>query len=897
MPQPVEVQGLRAFIDAKKRSVKAAEKRYDIQAAVLELRELAAPLRSPDRFSLSWKPLYLEIFYRDVAAFVLHFVAVHLEICFSEQDREQAFDVFFDREFVPPSRALSALISTLSATKAKTNAIDKTVEEDAEASIVQCVRLLEKAVTVGGVQDVVVEMLKHEQWALPTNTAGVFDALKLAVSGGHSIIGLQVLISQLSSLPDLIYNRRQRDTPAAFRPRRYFPMVSDGLFRGLLDQETPVKQSRIFRMFADKLSRIGQAQVLVQSWLRSFSTSPTVDRSPILFQSLPESCHEQILLQLAGEKVQSSLSAQQALCLPKYRLLAQIPSEVCANKHFQYVIVQKLLLRKPIDDFFWRVLVDVMVQSEGDPCQSPLAAVFDVVLSRWSQSDFAANTEYTVNASVCFFLRYSLQKLSKNGAEAAFTQQDWITKLCKGVQDHMSHSLERVRALGMRVGESLSHVIAAEKPLDFGLKEKDPIEVYGCPVLPEELEQGIADLGLNPLEEVNETQSTPDRQENRGRRNRPKKRSTKPFTLDPDELVLSDDDEDDTSAGDAESESSFDEADSDSDMSLEAYDLEDEEEDLKAKRPLYLKDLIAGLLSDDDREKTEAALNEAETLLRRQPRDLNDKAQEVARALLRLEDKYNTPQFAKLRSQALATTCAQAPTQTLPYLTSQALEREQLLQSRIDVLQAMTSAAQEMSDRGGGYRRISTPKTLLHEQIDSDLSTRTMQSLKTRRWGYRRDALAEPKRNEFAPYALEFFSPLLFGYGAYMRKHSSGPGTSRSEVEQTFLAHLLHTLASFVECAGHAPQTLAMAKCLLEFAWSERSSTNAEVRRQVLFSLSRVLLVVPSGLLRQEVGEALAVVAPWLHQVQHHDPDAGCREAAKLLSSFASVRATSLSMV
>ncbi|KAG6966863.1 hypothetical protein JG688_00006570 [Phytophthora aleatoria] len=621
------MQRLRAFVDARKRSVEAAEKRYDVQAAVAELRELSAPLHSPDRFSPSCKSLYLGSFYRDVTAFLLNFVAVHLEICFTEQDREQAFDVFFDHQ---------------------------TAEEDAEASITQCVRLLEKVVTAGGVQDVVTEMLMQEQ----------------------------------------------------------------------------------------------------------------------------------------------------------------------------YVVAHKLLLRKQIDDlFFWRVLADVMVQCDSDPCQSPLAAVFDVVLARWSQNDFAVNTEYTINASVCFFLRYSLQKLSKNGGEAAITQQDWITKLCKGVQDHMSHSIER--------------------PLDFGLKDEDPLAVYGCPVLPEELENGIADLDLDAtsITEFLE-QSTSE--------------------ASGDELVLSDEDGEDASDSDAESEASFDDADSDSDMSLEAYDLEDDEEDLTAKRPLYLKDLIAGLLSDDDREKTEAALNEAEPLLRRQPRDLSDKAHEVVRALLRLEDKYNTLQFVKLRSQALATACALAPTQTLPYLTSQALEREQLLQSRIDVLLAMTSAAQELSERGGGYQQSKTPKTLLHEQVDSDLKTRTMQSLKNRHWGYRRDPLAAPKRNAFAPYALGFFSPLLFGYVEYVRKHSDSPGKARSEVEQTFLAHLLHALASFVECAGHAPQTIAMAKCLLEFAWSERLSTNAE-----------------------EAGEALAEVAPWLRQMQNHDPDAGCREAARLLSSFA----------
>ncbi|CAH0490010.1 unnamed protein product [Peronospora farinosa] len=875
----VEVQHLRTFIDARKRSIESAERRYDVPAAVAEMRNLASPLLNPDRFSSAWKDLYLEFFYSEVAAFMLSFVAIHIEICLSERDRKQAFDIFFDCQIVPSSRVIGVLTAKLLASKTRADATDRMADEDAEISIVQCVRLLEKAIVANGMEVVVTEMLVQEQ-----------ESVK-------DMIGLQVLVTQLLSLPDIVFNRRQHDTPAVFRPRRYFPTLCDGLFHSLSMQETYVIQSRTFRMFADKLTRIGQAQALVQSWLRFIGTSPTTKINCTLFQHLPESCHEQILLQIASLKIPCYLSVQQALAHPKYRLLAQIPPALCAKKQFQYVVTRKLLLRKPIDDFFfWRVIVDVLAQCDGDPFQSPLAAVFDVVLARWCQSDFAVSTEYTVNSSVCFFLRYSLHKLTEESGGAAFTQQSWITKLCKGVQDHMSHSLKRVRVLGMRVGESLSHVIASEKPLEFGLEDEDPLTTYGCPVLPEELELGIVRLDLANQETSHETLSTPGIARSKGnqsRRKHSKKHFDKPFTLDPDELVLSDDP--DASDGDDKSEFSFDGAHSDSDMSLEAYDFHDDEEDLTAKRPLYLKDLIASLLSDDDHEKIEAALNETESLLRRRPRDLNDKAYEVVRALLRLEDKFNTPQFTRLRSQALATTCALAPAQTLPYLCSQALEREQLLQSRIDVLQAMTSAAQELSERGSGYQRSQPPKTLLQE---SNLGTYTMQSLKTRRWGYRRDPLTSPKRNAFAPYALEFFSPLLFGYVKYVRKHSTVSGTSgktRNEVEQTFLAHLLHALANFVECSGNTPQTIAMAKCLLEFVWSERFNTNAEVRRQVLFSLSRVLLVASPTLLRQEMGKALTEMAPWLHQVQNHDPDAGCREAAQLLSSFASIASVSLS--
>ncbi|CEG43305.1 telomere length regulation protein tel2 [Plasmopara halstedii] len=875
-----DMQQLRAFIDAKKRGIEDAEKRYDVQTAVYELRNLAAPLQSLEQFSPTWKSLYIDFFYRDVTAFLLRFVTVHLEACFSEQDREQAFDIFFDRAIVPSSKAIGALVSTLSATKISAHAAKEREEDDVEATTVQCIRLLEKAVSIDGVLDIVTEMIMQEQ--------------QLTTRNSHSVIGHQVLISQLASLPDLIYNRRQRNTPAAFYPQRYFPMLCDCLFLCNYSQGSPGSQSNTFRMFFDKLTRIGQAQALVQSWLRSIDTNLKWEMSACLFQSVPESAYEHLLLHIADVKTPNSLSAQQALRLSKYRLLAHIPSDVCSNKHFQYVVVHKLLLRKPISDFFfWRVLADIMTKGEECITSSALAAVFDLILTRWSQSDFAVSTEYTVNASVCFFLRYSLQKLSDNGMMKSYIKQDWITKLCKGIQDHMSHSLERVRALGMRVGESLSHIIASEKPLDFELVDQDPLAVYGCPVLYEQPETGLTDLKAD--ERLNQEAKLD--QNSSSRQKHSKHRSAKPYTLDPDELVLSDDgDEENSLQSDRESGSCLNDADSDSDMSLEAYDLEDDEEDLTAKRPLYLKDLIAGLLSDDNRERTEVALNEAEVLLRRTPRDLKDKAHDVVRALLRLENKYKTPQFVKLRLQALATACALAPTQTLPYLCSQALEREQLLQSRIDVLQAMITAAQELSQRGGGKQYSNAPKTLLREQVGNDLETRTMQSLKTRRWGYRRDPLVAPTKNAFAPYALQFFSPLLFGYVQYMQKFSDNFGKARSEIEQMFLAHLLHALANFVECAGHSTQTVAMAKCLLEFSWSERSCSSAEVRRQVLFSISRVLLVVSPTLLQREVGDVLVEIAPWLHQVQNHDPDAGCREAARMLNTCVIMPEASISL-
>lgn len=610
-------------------------------------------------------------------------------------------------------------------------------------------------------------------------------------------------------------------------------------------------------MFSDKMMRVGQREAFVQAWLSALEPTTSVESLKVhalLLKSLSDSCYEAFALELANTN-----PSRPGRSAAKYRLIELMPEDLCATSHFQYIVSHKLLLAKPFSDlYFLRVLVDVLARDPTQARDAPLYTIFDVVVSRWSQDGFPTSVDYALNASICFFLRYSLRKLGSSAA--AFEKREWTAKLCKGVQDHMAHSVERIRTLGMRVGESLSTILSPDNVLDFGIDEEDPLDTFGSS---EDLESLVSGLALDDSAEQNSPDELPKSQRRR-------KKAAKVFALDPDELVESDGDDEELVESDEEDSAS------DSDMSLDPYDLEDDEEDMTARRPLYLKDLIAGLQSDEDREKTETALAEAEALLRKRPRDLHDNANVVVAALLRLEDKFNTPNFSVLRSKALAAVCAISPQQVIPYLQSQALEREQLFQSRIDALEAMVSAAQELSETGV-FAAIPSSKKLLQD----DLDTRTMQGLKTRRWGYRRDPLAPAKKNAFADHAIGFFSPLLFGYAKYVQTHAGTKGLS--DLEQVFLAHVLHALACFVECAGHAPQTISMAKCLLEFAWHERTNSVAAVRRQVLFSLSRVLLVVPPFLLRQEMGENVLDMMAWLQQVRQQDPDEGCREGSRLL--------------
>jgi hypothetical protein len=113
---------------------------------------------------VSCQRLFLDAFYRDVAGFMLGFVAVHIEICLSDAERRDAFDVFFDRSVVPPTRAVAALASVLAATSSSKQSSDKRQADadDTAVTVSHCLRLLEKTVDSGGLQAIVADLLNQE---------------------------------------------------------------------------------------------------------------------------------------------------------------------------------------------------------------------------------------------------------------------------------------------------------------------------------------------------------------------------------------------------------------------------------------------------------------------------------------------------------------------------------------------------------------------------------------------------------------------------------------------------------------------------------------------------------------------------------------------------------------
>uniref|UniRef100_K3X9L8 Telomere length regulation protein conserved domain-containing protein n=1 Tax=Globisporangium ultimum (strain ATCC 200006 / CBS 805.95 / DAOM BR144) TaxID=431595 RepID=K3X9L8_GLOUD len=192
------MQQLRAYIDVQKREIRAAERRYDVQGAADKLKQLAHPLSEPQAFPADWKEVYVDTFYRDVAAFVLGFVAINLEPGFSDEQRRATVAQFFDIAHVPASEVIGVLATTLAATKltksmgtsgrgrrvdAETS--DENAAADAHVTIAQCVRHLETAVHAGALDGIFCEMLAQEETA----------------EHGRNLVAFQSLVSHMGSLP------------------------------------------------------------------------------------------------------------------------------------------------------------------------------------------------------------------------------------------------------------------------------------------------------------------------------------------------------------------------------------------------------------------------------------------------------------------------------------------------------------------------------------------------------------------------------------------------------------------------------------------------------------------------------------------------------------------------
>ncbi|XP_026714584.1 telomere length regulation protein TEL2 homolog [Athene cunicularia] len=658
----------------------------------------------------------------------------------------------------------------------------------------------------------------------------------------------EALLNKIVCLPDHVSNKLQGKNPPVFFPQNYFPFlggaviqvlqkISDSL-RGGLDCSISFvshvlgkvcvhgRQEEILSVLLPRLMDLTKSDCI---WQRICWR---------LVECVPDRWMEAVVLGFVQRAPGADVLS---------RLLGNL---VVKNKKAQFVVTQKVLLLQY--GHSTSVLQNLLGYLSLDSLRRALLIkVLLELLETWSSSSAVKHSPPEQQQYISKAILIGLSHLKEHEIESC--RQELLTSMMEGVKCHLDSSLPQIRCLGMIVAESISSKVNTDGPvLKFQYEEDDEVRELksllvqtppSCvvPSLPDD-ENEKADAALPSVLESNK----------------------KSCTAAP---VMPDDESD---------------AELDSDDDLIPYDMSEDKE-LKVKAPVYIRDCIEVLAGSEDVDKWEATVKALESLVRKNPAATREVSVELAKILLHLEEKTCIEGFGELRQRAQVAVLTTDPIPVAKYLTSQFYSLNYSLRQRIDILDVLVLAAQELScpKSHGKTKHSGAPKPCIQLLPGSDSSKDWRRIVderiksKTRRFAMGRSQVelaAVP--NEFSSVAGHFFFPLI--------QHFDRPLTTFDLLgeDHLVLGRLVHTLAILMYLAVNTVAVTAMGRALLEFVWTLRFHTDSYVRQGLLSCISSVLLSVPKERLLEDVTEELLETQSWLGDVVEKDPDGDCRRLA-----------------
>ncbi|NWU12555.1 TELO2 protein, partial [Cephalopterus ornatus] len=530
------------------------------------------------------------------------------------------------------------------------------------------------------------------------------------------------------------------------------------------------------------------------------------------------------------------------------RLLGNL---VVKNKKAQFVVTQKVLLLQY--GHTTAVLQNLLGYLSLDSLRRALLLrVLQELLETWGSSSAVKHSPPEQQLYISKAILICLSHLKEPEIESC--RQELLTSMMEGVKCHLDSSLPQLWRLGMVVAESISSKINTEGPvLKFEYEEDDETRelksllvqtppLCVVPSLPDDDRSEKAGAALPSVPESNKKSQIA-------------------------ALVMPAEESD---------------AELDSDDDLVPYDMSEDKE-LKIKAPVYIRDCIEVLTGSEDVDKWEATVKALESLIRRNPAATREVSVELAKILLHLEEKTCIEGFVELRQRAQVAVLTTDPIPVSKYLTSQFYSLNYSLRQRMDILDVLVLAAQELScPKFHGKPKNSDaqkPRIQLLPGRDSSKDWRRIVDerikSKARRFASGQ-CHVEPASspNQFSSVAGHFFFPLI--------QHFDRPLTTFDLLgeDHLVLGRLVHTLAVLMYLAVNTVAVTAMGKALLEFVWTLRFHTDSYVRQGLLSCISSLLLSVPAELLLADVTEELLETQSWLGDVVEKDPDGDCRRLA-----------------
>uniref|UniRef100_A0A671WUD5 Telomere length regulation protein TEL2 homolog n=1 Tax=Sparus aurata TaxID=8175 RepID=A0A671WUD5_SPAAU len=627
----------------------------------------------------------------------------------------------------------------------------------------------------------------------------------------------ETLLGRIVALPDLTANRLHPNNKPLFLPQQYYPLLATEMLTALERTCQALKDGT-------DCSLTFVAQTLGKVCIQGHSGQVLAVMAPRLSVC---TCSDMVwqrvcwkLLENVPQRWLESVLTGLVQAVSGPDALGRIIGNlVLKNRKAQYVITHKLLLLQY--KYETQVLRIILGYLSTDRERRPLLIqVLRTVSQAWANPSAVKHTpiEQQLYVSKALLLSVSLLKDS----ELQELRSDLLQCMLGGMQSHLDSSVVRIRHMGMVVGECLSsRMDISGTKLKFEYDQDEETQELLSLMTPSTGDEAEAEPVIGYVF----------------------------FTSLDDELT--------------------------------PYDMSGDQEISKASPPRYLRDCLETLISSEDSVRVELSLRVAEGLVRKNVFAAREISVQLAKVLLHMEDKYSIKGFLSLRQ---ATMVAVTVTDCIPvtqYLTTEFYSLNYSLRQRLDILEVLAMAAQELSkpitEKRDPSVGIVASTDLTPYPGDNPVHWRQEVEKRIQNGHFLFGATQPPAKatpNRYAPVAGHFFFPLLRNYDK--------PQVTFDLLgsDQLVLGRLIHTLGLLMHLAVNAPIAAQMGRALLDFVWAVRYHADQMVRRGVLFAVCSVFLSINSQNLLVELSDQLFETRTWLADVAEGDPDADCRNLA-----------------
>eukprot|EP01083_Nonionella_stella_P251884 868549_1 len=596
-------------------------------------------------------------------------------------------------------------------------------------------------------------------------------------------------------------------------------------------------------------------------------------------------------------------------CVENIKFMIHLLHRILKNKAYhsqiEYLLSHKFIMNKRLPlhtlDYVISLLNYLNTDNDLDGDHSIMIETIHDIGKVWGTKTFALQNNYDtqqyLTRALVLLIQFIIQRLTVlNKLDEAATL---IPFLFGGVQSRFSSDIEEIKHLGMIVAQQYSKVYPNTNSLDFGVdlskvfstnnsqfeccNVSDVVQIIQNTALDYKFKHILLHIRQETVVEVKQSDDT-----------ELIKDGVAPYTgnehtVDASWLDDMRQQQDMNSDNDANVWST--DSDEEVDDDLSPYSLLDDEEDLrKVALPSYIGDCWSLLNAKQKPDETESGLIAATSLIRNNPSDLKHVAVGLCQTLLRLQNEYSINHFAVHKRTALVSLIVVCPDQILSYLPYQLYSKQWSVGVKLEILTVLVDAAREMgnldeetqhsADKGKEDIQQSDLSIISQNQSNSEkerwkiIDARV--AMKTKRWASAPKHVPL-KENKFGKYATQFVYPILNGYHENEAFLLDFPALN---------TRILFALGCCVECSGaYGVDTVDISKDIFELILSVYYNHKLpEVRRTSVFVLSRILLHVPSYVLKEQlwfVSELNALVQN-LMDMATNDTDYATRNVSKL---------------